>query len=176
LWPENSIDCEFECDGTYLGETSAFEEIENYMNVNQPLPNCGPGSVWNKMFTGVRIREEVIDWIDGVFEDCSLIDSEMAYPYEEFHACKCFSGELLNCMTCELFDEIETSASPISIPSGFQFMSIDFSIDFAPSGGHPEDYSTQITLTYMIGIPICVPDFITFTEDVLTMDIDEIDP
>ena len=60
-------------------------------------------------------------------------------------------------MYCEIYEEIDLSAYPITIPSGYHFISMNIGVDYVPLGP-PKEAQTSIFITYYYGIPNCIPE------------------
>ncbi|MBK9983084.1 MAG: hypothetical protein IPP15_11795 [Saprospiraceae bacterium] len=164
LWPANGLDCNGDCGSTSPGETAAMEEIQNHINASYPEPDCGPGLKFTNKYIDVHVDYAFIEWYQGRFEDCGID------PETEFFACDCLNQEMLDCILCTIYGEIDTYAFPISIPNGYYFMSIDLGVDFnyiLPL----EDTRTRIDIKYVYGKEVCAPEKPHYTQDVLTIDL-----
>lgn len=167
LFLSNELDCENECGTAMPGSTAAMEEIQNHINISYPEPDCGPGRVWTKKYINVDYKYSLIEWSYNLFQDCGVPENQT------FNACDCLDADILNCMLCTIYDEIDTYAAPIRIPENNYFISIDLGVDFIYSSPI-EEAQTRIDIKYFFGVPVCAMIPVDFTDSVLTMDLEEL--
>lgn len=167
LYQGSELDCEIGCGSVAPGTTAAMEEIQHHINASYPDPDCGPGRIWSGKFIDINYNYSLIEWSYNLFEECGVPENTAYQP------CDCLNADILNCMLCTIYEEIDTYTSPIRIPEYNHFISIDLGVDFIYSNPI-EEADTRIDIKYFYGVPVCTMTPVDYTDSVLTMDLEEL--
>lgn len=173
-----NLDCLDKCGGIGPCNTItniAFEQIQTHINNSIGESSCPPGYVWTG--THSNVQQGTYDFgfntDSGVstFTDFDCIDSGADVAGT---ACDCLDAEQLNCIYCglnDIFINQNTNVPYVDIPVGYELIYMDIAVDFI-NIGDGDNYTTQPTIDYTYGIPVCVEELIDIGEDhVLDIDL-----
>ena len=146
-WMDNEIhpnpSCNY-CSRPDKVDETVFGAIENFMNSVLPEP-CPE----NHVIFITDIDDGERGMADHFFHWGDCYDSNEPV---DFYFASCFSGERANCFLCEIFEMIEANDGlPFNIPEGSSLLSVDISIDFAPTGDNECERPTQVVFAYTFG-------------------------